>query len=181
MPLRKEARLSNGNAAVGLFERTTETNHVSVGVGDGAFSFSIVLVLGSFHVDPHLRPVLSHAVGVLTVDVEKTVSRHFFSHSLGEMDRQVPIAVCEGIAAIVERHFEACALEPGNRASQVGDLENRLKPGDQPSPRHELQLPIPLSIQPGEAVVADRKIGVRAKSYPPVDRVRAARACHSHR
>jgi hypothetical protein len=106
----------------------------------------------------------------MTVDVEKAVARKFVSCSLGKVDREVPIPVSEGIGVIVERHLETRALEPGNRVSHIGDIEDRREPRNQPTPLHELQLAVSLSIQPGEAVVADRQVGVRAQSDPPIDR-----------
>ena len=97
------------------------------------------------------------------------MTRRFVSYSLGKVDREVTIPVSEGIGVIVERHLEACTLEPGDRASNIGDLENWLEPRDQPITRHELQLAVSLTIQPAEAVVADRQVGVRAQSDPPID------------
>ena len=105
---------------------------------------------------------MSHPVGFLTVDVEKTVTRKFVACSLCEVDCEVPIPVSKGIGLVVERRLEARTLEPGDRASHIGDLENRLEPRDQPSSGHEFQLAVSLSIQPGEAVVADRQVGMRA-------------------
>ena len=101
-------------------------------------------------------------------DVESTVTRRLVRYSLGEVDREVTIPVGEGIRVIVERHLESCTFEPGDRASKIGDLEDQLEPRDQPGARHQLQLAVPLPIQSGEAVVADRHVGMRAQSHPPI-------------
>jgi hypothetical protein len=165
-----ETRVGPWAPTIASANGATEANHVSVGVGDGALPLAMILVPRAVHVDPRPSPFLSHPVGVLTVDVENTVTRKFVSRSLGKMDCEVPIPVSEGIGVIVERQPEACTLETGDRASHTGDLENCLDSRDQPISRHELQLAVPLTIQPGEAVVADRQVGVRAQSDPPVDR-----------
>jgi hypothetical protein len=96
------------------------------------------------------------------------LTRRFVSYTFGKVDREVTIPVSEGIGVIVERHLEACTLEPGDRPSNIGDLENWLKPRDQPIALHELQLAVSLPIEPGEAVVADRQVRVRAQSDPPI-------------
>ena len=82
--------------------RATETNHVSVGVGDGTFTLPVILVPRTVHFDPSLSPILSDPVGVLTVDVEHTVTRRLASLSLGKVDREVSIPVSEGIGVVVE-------------------------------------------------------------------------------
>ncbi len=110
--------------------RATEANHVSVGVGDGALPLAIVLIPQAIHFDPHLSPLLSHTVGILTVDIESTVTRRFVSYSLGKMDREIPIPVNKGVRFIVEGHPEAQTLKPNDRASYVGHLEDRIEPGD---------------------------------------------------
>jgi len=164
-PLPNESALARASA-----KRATEANHVSVGVGDGALPLAIILVPRAVHFDPCLSPLLGHPVGFLTVDVEKAVTRKFVVCSLSKVDCEVPIPVSEGVGVTVERRLEARTLEPGDRASHIGDLENRLEPRDQPSTGHELQLTVSLPIQPAEAVVADRQVGVRAQSDPPIDR-----------
>jgi hypothetical protein len=149
--------------------RATEANHVAVGVRDGALPFAIVLVPRAVNFDPCLSPVHSHPVGLLTVDVERALTRRIVSFSLGEVDGEVTIPVSEGIGHIVERRLETCTLEPGDRSSHVGNLEDRLEPRDQPPSRHELQLTVSLSIQTIEAVVADRLVGMGAQPDPPID------------
>ena len=84
----------------------------------------------------------------------------FASLSLGKVDGQVPIAMSEGIGVVVDGRLEARTLEPGDRTSHIGDLEDWFETGDQPLPRHELELAISLPIQPAEAVVADWHVGV---------------------
>jgi hypothetical protein len=96
------------------------------------------------------------------------------------VDREVPVPVGEGVTIVVERDLEARTLEPGDRTSHIGDFENRFKPSNQPSSGHQLQLAVPLTIQPCEAVVADRLVRVRPQPDPPIDRRRAARALHRH-
>ncbi len=82
--------------------RATETNHVSVGVGDGTFTLPVLLVPRTVHFDPSPSPILSDSVGVLTVDVEHTVTRTFASFSLGKVDGEVSIPMSEGIGVVVE-------------------------------------------------------------------------------
>ena len=101
----------------------------------GALPLAVVLVPRAIHFDARLSPLLSHAVGLLTVNVERTVTRKFVSYNLGKVDREVPISTSEGIGVVVERRFEACPFEPGDRASHVSDLEDRLESGDQPGSR----------------------------------------------
>ncbi len=81
----------------------TEANHISVGVGDRALPLAIVLIAQAIHFDPYLSPLLSHPVGVLTVDVQSTVTRRFVSYSLGKMDGEALIPVGKGIGVIMER------------------------------------------------------------------------------
>jgi hypothetical protein len=150
--------------------RATEANHVSVGVGDGALPFAVVLVPRAVHFDSRLSPIRRHLIGVLTVDVQRTLTRGFVPYNLGQVNSEVTVPVSEGIGLIVERRLEACTLEPGDRASHVVNLEDRLEPSDEPVPRHELQLTVSLSIQTGEAVVVDRLVGMRAQPDPPIDR-----------
>src|ERR1700728_2624452 len=95
-----QVRLRTGlgfGAAIALANGATEANHVSVGVGDGSPSLAMVLVPGPVHLDRRPFPFLGHAIGVLTVDVEHTVTRKLVPNSLGKMDREVSIPVSEGI------------------------------------------------------------------------------------
>ena len=112
--------------------RATETNHVSVGVGDGSLPFAILLVPRAVHFDPCLSPVRSHAVGFVTVDVESTLTQRFFSHSLDQVDGEVTIPVSEGIGLIVERSVETRTLEPCGR----GATSATLKIGSNPVTSH---------------------------------------------
>jgi len=132
--------------AIASANGATEANHVSVGVGGGALPLAKFLILGAVHVDTRPSPFLSYPIGVLTVQVEDTVTRKVIPSCLSKMDREVPIPVSEGIGVIVEGHVETCTFEPGNRANHIGDLENWFEPRDHPRIRHELQLAVPLTI-----------------------------------
>ena len=131
-----------------LSESCPEAKDVSVRVGDGALSLSVILVLGAVHFDLSLPPLVGHPVGLLAVDVESTVTRRFAAASVRKVDREVAIPMGEGIGVIVERHVESGTLEPGGRAGHVGNLEDRLEPRDQPRARHELQLAVSLAVSP---------------------------------
>lgn len=137
-----------------------EANHVAVGIGDGALPCSVVLVPGAIHLDPGPYPLSSHPIRLLTVEVERTVPRRFALRGLGKVDREVTFPVSEGIRIVVGAHLEARPLEPGERASDIGDLENRLETPDQPRSCHELPLAVALPIESGEAVVANRQVRV---------------------
>ena len=97
-----------------LANGTSEADHISVRVGDGALPLAVVLVSRAGDFDPCLPPILGHSVGVLAVDVENTVTREIFFPSLGKVHREVSIPVSERICVIVDRHFEARTLEPGD-------------------------------------------------------------------
>ncbi len=64
------------------------------------------------------------------MDVEGTLTLMLVACSSGKVDRKVPRPVREGIRIVVERRIEAGPLEPGDGASHIPDLENRLEPGD---------------------------------------------------
>ena len=66
------------------------------------------------------------------------MTRQIVPDGLGEVNGEIPISVSEGVGVVVERHLEPGTLEPGNRASHVGHLEDRLESRDHPRPGHEL-------------------------------------------
>ena len=158
----------------------TETDHISVGVGDGTLPLAVVLVSRAVDFDPRLYPLLGHPIGVLAVQIQRTVTRTLVSCCAGKVDREVSIPVSERIGVIVQRRLKARSLVPGDRTRHTGDLEDRLEPRDQPRPAHELQLTVALTVQAAEAVVADREIGVRAQSDPPINGHCAASTDHGH-
>jgi hypothetical protein len=147
----------------------TEANYVSVRVGYGALPLAILLVTRAVHFNPRLPPLLGHAVGIVTVDVENTVTRKFVSASLGKVDGEISIPVSKGVGVVVDRHLEARPFEPRRRTSHICNLEDRLESRDQPLSRYELELAVSLPIQTGQAVVTDRQVGVRPQSDPPID------------
>ena len=147
-----------------------KADDIPIWVGNGAFSLAILFVPWSRHLKPNLFPFRRHPVGILTVNVESTMFRRVVANDLDKVDGEIPLPVCERIRVIVERHFEPCPLKPVNRSGHVGDLEDRFEPRDQPCTSNELKLAVPLAIQPGEVVVADRLVGVRRQSDPPIDR-----------
>jgi hypothetical protein len=134
----------------------TETNYVSIGVGDGALPLAIILVARAVHRNPRLSPLLGHPLGFTTVDVENTVTRKFVSCSLRKVDGEIAIPVSKGIGVVVERDLETRTLEPSDRTIHICHLENRLESRDQPLPRYQLELAVSLSIQSAQAVMADR-------------------------
>jgi hypothetical protein len=168
------------DARIGSANGATEANHIAIGIGDRTLSLAVVLVPRAIDFDPHLSPLVSHSVGVLAVEVESTVTRRFVFRSLGQVDREITVPVSESVGAIVEPHFEAGVLEPGDRASHIGDCEYWLEPRDHPRSRDELQLAVALTIQSGKAVVAYPQFGVGAQPDPPIDGRGAANADFSH-
>jgi hypothetical protein len=66
------------------------------------------------------------------VDVENTVHRKFIPAGLGNVDRGVGLSMSKALRLIAGRHPDVSALEPGERASSVGDLEDWLRSRDQP-------------------------------------------------
>ena len=124
--------------------------------------FSIILVVGAVDFESRPPPILSHPIGVLTVNVESSMPRTFVACSSGQVDREVPIPVSEGVRVIVERRLEASTFEPCDRPRNIRDLEDWLVSRDQPFLRHELKLAISLCIQPVQAAVTNRQIGMRA-------------------
>jgi hypothetical protein len=153
----------------GLSKRATEPNDVSVRVGSPSLPLSIVLVLRAIHIDACLAPFVSYAISLLAVDVESTMTRDFTSHSLCQVDSEIPVPMSEGIRVIVERHLEARPLEPSDRASHISHFEDRFKPGDRPRAGDELRLTVPLSVEPVKTVVTDRQVRMRTESDPPID------------
>jgi hypothetical protein len=49
-----------------------------------------------------LSPLVSYPVGVLTVDVERTLAGRFVAFCFGEVDREVSLPVREGIGVVME-------------------------------------------------------------------------------
>ena len=126
----------------------TEANHVTVRITDETFSLAVALVAWADHVDSGLPPLLGNPVGVLTVNVENSVTSCFILRCLGKVNREVSVSVRERVGVVVERHIESRTAEPGNGAGHISDLEDRLKTGHQPCTRYELQLAVSLSIEP---------------------------------
>ena len=157
---RRVAVVSPESSWITSTKRTTESNYVTVGIADKTLTLAVVLVAWVDHFDSGLPPLLGDPVGVLTVHVENSVASCFILRCLGKMNREVSVSVRECIGVVVERHIESRAAEPGNGAGHISDLEDGLKTGHQPCARHELQLAVSLSIEPVEAVVADRQVGM---------------------
>jgi hypothetical protein len=63
---------------------------------------AIGLVLRAGRLDPCLSELLCHAVGVLTMEVQSTVAGVFVACRLGQVNREVPIPVSEGVGVIVD-------------------------------------------------------------------------------
>jgi hypothetical protein len=122
------------------------------------------------HIDACLTPFVSHAVGLLTVNIKSTLARDLISDSLHKVDCEIPLPMRESVRVTVRRHLEARTLEPSDGASDVSHSEDRLIPGDDPRPCHELQLTVPLSVEPVKTVVTDRQVRMRTESDPPIDR-----------
>jgi len=105
------------------------------------------------------------------MDIESAGTSNLVSVSVGEVNSHVSVAMGEGVRVVTKRHVKTGPLVPGHRTRHIGNLEDGLKPSDQPSSGGELELTIPLGIQTAETVVADRPVWMRSQPDPPVDRV----------
>jgi len=105
------------------------------------------------------------------MDIESAGSSNFVSVSVGQVNSHISVAMGEGVGVVMKRHLKTGPLIPGHRTLKIGNLEDRLKPSDQPGSGGELELTIPLGVQTAEAVVADRLVWMRSQPDPPVDRV----------
>jgi hypothetical protein len=101
-----------GNPGDPLTNGTAETDDVPIRIGDGSLPLAVILVLGAIDLDLGPSPFFGHSVGILAVDVEGALTRHFASLGLSEVDREVESTMGKPIGTVMEGCLEARSLVP---------------------------------------------------------------------
>ena len=84
-----------------LANRTAETDLVAVDVGHSTLSLAVWLVARTIDVDPSEPPLVGDAIGIATVEVERSASSRFPVDVCCEVHGEVGRSVCKGVCLVM--------------------------------------------------------------------------------